>query len=223
MALRRRLRSRTALFVAGAVLIGSGTAALLWPERPVTAEVGSVLATPSTPTAADDLENRVLLRLPRSAVAPTVTGFVPERLVVRSLGIDAPLTGTLIDADGALVPPDDPAQLAWWGAVLPGTGAGSVLVAGHLDVRGYGRGPLARIVDFETGDGAVLTGRDGGRATYVLRGVTTIRKESLPAAKLFGSGGPERLVLVTCGGTYDPDLRSWDSNVVAVLDPVRSG
>ena len=159
----------------------------------------------------------------RSASAPAATGFVPQQLLVESLEIAAPLTATAVDGDGALVPPEDPARLAWWRGVRPGTGSGSVLVAGHVDMHGYGRGPLARIVDLEPGDRAVLTGADGARAAYVLRGVTTLVKESLPAEELFGTGGPERLVLVTCGGTYDPDRRSWDSNVIAVLDPVPSG
>ncbi len=221
VAVRRRLRSGTTLLVAGAVLIGTGTAALLWPERRVAAEVGSVLTTPARPFPSADATDPV--GVPRSPDALTPTGFVPQRLLVSSLEIDAPLTATLVDADGAFVPPEDPAQLAWWQGVRPGTGAGSVLVAGHVDMHGYGRGPLARIVDLEAGDRAVLTGTDGARAGYVLRGVTTLVKESLPAAELFGTGGPERLVLVTCGGTYDPDRRSWDSNVIAVLDPVPTG
>ena len=217
------VRRGTTLLVAGAVLIGSGTAALLWPESRVSAEVGSVLVTPAPPSSdVDGAERRAPMPAP-SASAPEPADFVPLRLLIASLEIDAPLTATAVDGDGALVPPEDPARLAWWPGVRPGTGAGSVLVAGHVDMQGYGRGPLARIVDLEPGDRAVLTGADGDRAAYVLRGVMTLVKESLPADELFGTGGPERLVLVTCGGAYDPDRRSWDSNVIAVLDPVPSG
>jgi hypothetical protein len=223
MAVRWQLRSGTALLVAGAVLIGSGTAALLWPERRVAAEVGSVLDAPAHPASVGRAADRTLPSVPPSASAPASSGFVPQRLLVPSLRIDAPLTATLVDADGALRPPEDPALLAWWEGVRPGTGAGSVVVAGHLDMRGYGQGPLARIVGLEAGDRATLVGADGAGADYVLRGVTTVAKESLPAADLFGAGGPERLVLVTCGGSYDPDRRSWDSNVVAVLDPAPTG
>ncbi len=75
----------------------------------------------------------------------------------------------------------------------------------------------------DPGDRAVLTGPGGARATYVVRGVETFDKDALPAAELFSTGGSERLVLVTCGGTYDRDGQGWDSNVVAVLDPVRAG
>ena len=224
MEVRRSLRSGTTrLLAAGAVLIGSGTAALLWPEPRVAAEVGAVLAALAHPDSVGDAAERNAPKDGQPAIAPEPTDFVPQRLRIASLQIDAPLTATAVDGDGAFVPPEDPARLAWWRGVRPGTGAGSVLVAGHVDMQGYGRGPLARIVDLEPGDRAVLTGADGARAVYVLRGVTTIVKEFLPAADLFGTGGPERLVLVTCGGAYDPDRRSWDSNVIAVLDPVPTG
>ena len=214
---RGSVRSGTALIVAGAALAGGGAAGLSWPEARVAADVGSVLAAPVAAAPAD---------APPVSSAPAVPapkGFVPQRLLVESLSIDAPLVTTVIDADDALVPPQDPAQLAWWRGVRPGEGAGSVLVAGHLDARRYGQGPLARIVRLDPGDRAVLTGPAGARATYVVRGVETFDKDALPAAELFSTGGSERLVLVTCGGTYDRDRRSWDSNVVAVLDPVRAG
>jgi len=213
------------------VLAGGGTALLLLPEPRVAAEVGSVLATPppspsSTSSAeppstetSPPVDSRPSTQAPPST-SPAPAGFVPERLVVDAVAIDAPLIATSVDGDGALVPPKDPRQLAWWRGVRPGRGAGSVLVAGHLDMRSYGQGPLARIVRLAPGDRAVLTGAGGSTASYVLRGITTIPKDALPAAELFGTDGPERLVLVTCGGTYDWDLRSWDSNVIAVLDPV---
>jgi hypothetical protein len=186
----------------------------------VAVEVGSVVA---TPTAGSPPASSATATAAIAPSRPAASGFVPQRLRVDALDIDAPLTGTLVNGDGALVPPDDPAQLAWWKAVRPSSGRGSVLVVGHLDVRGYGPGPLARIVHFRPGDRAELTGPDGAHATYLLRGVTTIQKQALPAADLFGAAGPERLVIVTCGGRYDPALHSWDSNVIAVLDPAPAG
>ncbi len=235
-----RRRSGTVLVLAGLALAGGGAAVLLRPQPELTAETGSVFAappavapsssatpssatpstpTPSPPTPFPDSAPTTAAATPR-ATAPS--GFVPERLLVPALEIDAPLVPESVDGDGALGLPEDPARLAWWRGVRAGAGAGSVLVAGHLDMAGYGWGPMARIVDLRPGDRAVLTGPDGADATYVLRGVTTLSKESLADAGFFGSGGPERLVLVTCGGEYDPDLRSWDSNVVAVLDPVTA-
>jgi hypothetical protein len=66
-----------------------------------------------------------------------------------------------------------------------------VLVSGLVDMQGYGRGRLsASSTSTPAPNRAVLTGMDGDRALYVLRGVTTLVKESLPTTDLFGTGGP---------------------------------
>ena len=226
-----RARSGTALVVVGLALVLTGAIVLLAPDDPVAADTGWVLgppaaaapderpaATSTTPAAA--LTTKPTTPTPRASAAP---GFMPERLLIETLDVDAPLVSTLVDTDGAFVPPDDPAQLGWWRGVRPGEGAGSVVVAGHIDSRRFGQGPLARVVELGPGDRAVLTGPGGVRAEYLVRGVQTFAKESFPASELFGTGGPERLVLVTCGGTFDRERGGWDSNVVAVLDPAPPG
>ena len=222
-----RARSGTALVAIGLALVLTGAVVLLAPDDPVAADTGSVLGLPA---AADPDPRRAVTTTTAQATTPTpqtstapAPGFPPERLLVAGVDVDAPLVSTLVDTDGAFVPPDDPEQLAWWRGVRPGEGAGSVVVAGHIDSRRFGQGPLARVVELEPGDRAVLTGPGGARAEYLVRGVQTFPKESFPASELFGTGGPERLVLVTCGGTFDRESGGWDSNVVAVLDPAPPG
>jgi len=236
---RRTLTSRlgrpghTTLTAAGAAAALTGVALLLSPAPPVTAQAGSVLGAPVTSgrssqgQASGPTATSPTVSVPLSAAAadpesqPVLSlGFTPDRLVVEALAVDSPLVPTLADADGDFVPPDDPTELGWWRGVRPGSGAGSVLVAGHIDSARFGQGPLARLVDLRTGDRAVVTGPGEYRADYVVRGVETFPKDELPAGELFGVDGPERLVLVTCGGTFDRRKGSWDSNIVAVLDPV---
>ena len=48
--------------------------------------------------------------------------------------------------------------------------------------------------------------------------VVTYEKAVLPYAELFNQSGPERVVLMTCGGQFDPQT-GWDSNVVVVMTP----
>ena len=43
-------------------------------------------------------------------------------------------------------------------------------------------------------------------------------KAALPA-DYFGRGGPSRLVLITCGGTFDSSTRHYRDNVVVVAEP----
>ncbi len=249
-AARHRATRSTGVVVAGLVAIATGIGLLLAPVAPIAARAGSVLGEapeagsaaagagagagaraggPATGggegTGATGAPVRVAPGTPGDWAGPTVptpvlSGFVPERLRVEALGVDSALLTTLVGADGALVPPQDPEDLGWWRGVRPGTGTGSVVIAGHVDSSQFGRGPLARLVDLAPGDRAILTGADGARAEYVVRGIETFAKRALPAADLFTAGGEERLVLVTCGGRFDRRHGSWDSNIVAVLDRV---
>lgn len=220
----RRARSGTGLIVVGVSLGLAGLAVLVSPDEPVVADVGSLLEQPVAQTSSAPTSSSLRgPTAPASSMAPAAsarsTGFVPERLLVEALDIDAPLVTTVVDTEGALVPPEDPAQLGWWRGVRPGEGEGSVVVAGHIDSRRFGQGPLAQVVELDEGDRAVLVGSGGESAEYVVRGIQTFPKDAFPASDLFSTSGSERLVLVTCGGTFDPDRGGWDSNVVAVLDP----
>jgi hypothetical protein len=116
--------------------------------------------------------------------------------------------------DGALVPPDSVQTLGWWnGGAAPGSGSGAIVLAVHRDSAEAGRGPFADLEDLSPRSTVTL---DGHR--YALASVTTYQKARLPAATLFAQHGPERLVVVTCGGDYDR-AAGWDSNVVATFEP----
>ena len=217
---------------AGSVLGGppAGPAAVA-PPAPVEGADGSTAgrASSSTPGVTAPVVTGPVVTAPaapqepRRLPLPALQGFVPDRLVVEALDVDAVLVTTLVDAAGAFVPPEHPDELAWWRGVRPGGGTGSVVVAGHIDSTRFGQGPLARLVDLVPGDRAVVSGPDGERVEYAVRGIETFPKDSLPASELFTADGAERLVLVTCGGTYDRREGSWDSNIVAVLDRVPPG
>jgi hypothetical protein len=50
---------------------------------------------------------------------------------------------------------------------------------------------------------------------------TLVKKEALASdSDAFDQSGPHRLVLITCSGRWYPEVRSYDSNLVVVADPV---
>ena len=72
-----------------------------------------------------------------------------------------------------------------------------------------------------TGSSSTLA---GGRALdYRVVGKETITKQRLPAERLFARDGAPRLVLITCGGPFLPDLGSYRDNLVVVAVPVGQG
>jgi hypothetical protein len=113
-------------------------------------------------------------------------------------------------SDGALVPPDDVFTLGLWDqGARPGTGTGTVVLVVHRDSNTQGRGPFAALDRLPQGSEVTLNGQ-----TYRLDQVETYPKGDLPSERAFRQHGPERLVIVTCGGSFS-QTRGWDSNLVA--------
>jgi hypothetical protein len=115
--------------------------------------------------------------------------------------------------------PAEPWVVGWWsGGVGPGTGTGAVVLTAHLDSRTYGTGPFVRAKQLQPGAPATLMDDNGETHSYTVSEVVTYEKEILPYEELFSQEDPEKVVLVTCGGSYDPN-GGWDSNVVVTFVP----
>jgi hypothetical protein len=145
----------------------------------------------------------------------------PVRVRIPTLGIDAPLTPSVVDvANGVLGVPDDIRRPGWWrdGAV-PGDRAGAVLVAGHVDSATRGAGAFFGLQTARRGTRVELRTRNGRTKEYRVVSVRLMPKEKLPA-DIYSRRGRPRLVLVTCGGPFDEARRHYRDNVVVTAVPV---
>ena len=154
----------------------------------------------------------------RPAVALTAIG-APVRLVVPSVGIDAPVVPIETSTDGVLTPPADVDTAGWWQrSAEPGARRGQVLVTGHTVHDGDGS--MDAMGGVTAGDQVRL--RSGGQtALYQATAVAEYSRAEVAeqARKLFGQeGGHGRLVLVTCTDWNGEDYRS---NIIVFADPVR--
>jgi hypothetical protein len=142
------------------------------------------------------------------------------RLAVPVIGLDAAVEPSGVAADGQMQLPDDPAVLGWYrfGPAPAAPGGGSVVLAGHLDSREFGVGPLVRLRDARLGDRVLVVGNDGARSTYVVSKVRRYDRQRLPD-ELFARSGPERLRLITCSGRFDADTGGYRQNLVVTASP----
>lgn len=63
-------------------------------------------------------------------------------------GAAAPIDPVATDYAGVLLPPQDVDRLGWWAdSALPGSGAGSIVLVGHIDDVAQGDGFAARFAD----------------------------------------------------------------------------
>jgi Sortase domain len=155
-----------------------------------------------------------------TAVEPvTGRGSEPVRMSIGAIDIDSRVQ-PVGAPDRVLEIPPKPWVVGWWkGGVGPGSGQGTVVLVAHLDSRTYGTGPFARARDLSVGDPMTLTDNDALVHDYRVASVETYLKKALPYEQIFTQSGPERVVIVTCGGEYHRDSGGWDSNVVVTFTP----
>ncbi|MDA8384754.1 MAG: class F sortase [Actinomycetota bacterium] len=158
-----------------------------------------------------------------AAASQTPAPFIPVSVSIPSVGIGTVKVTPEGDPGGVLGVPAIQNGWGWWyGGAEPGTGKGTILMDGHVDWYGYGNGPAHQIWYVKPGTLATVYGPNGEARTYVAVSLQTYLKTSLSsvAGNLFSQQGPERLVIVTCGGSFDYGAGSWNSNVIATFVPV---
>jgi hypothetical protein len=207
------------LAVAGLVLSITAAWSRLAPEQTVRDEPGPPVAveSPALPpraTAAPSV-SRSSAAL-GAAVEPKVAR--PVRVALGSIGIDAVVRPVGVARDAQMRLPPDPRVMGWYEfGPAPASGTGSVVLAGHLDSRRFGVGPLARLRDVEVGDPVEVLSSDGVTSTYRVALVERFDQQALPA-EIFARTGPERLRVVTCGGAFDPET-GYEENLVVTAVP----
>ncbi|MBD8061089.1 class F sortase [Oceanitalea stevensii] len=152
-----------------------------------------------------------------SAVAHAPTPVPPAAVTLAGVAAEVVAVGVL--PSGELQLPEDPSRVGWWAAgAVPGQGEGTVVLAGHMD--GLRRdGAMSALLDVASGDVVSLEDSRGGAHEYRVVERSTTPQESLDPS-LFTTDGAHRLVLVTCGGTYDAATGRYSENIVVVAEPV---
>ena len=169
-------------------------------------------ATASTPSPAG---------VGRDAASQRLT-FAPQRIRLTSQGgVSAAVQRVDTGPGGVLELPVDPGVTGWWvSGALAGEVYGSVVLAGHIDSRERGLGFFAKLLDATPGDRIELSGAGLGQG-YVVRSNAEVDKDALSTGTdIFDRAVKGRLVLLTCTGTFDPQTRHYDHNLVVIADPV---
>jgi sortase (surface protein transpeptidase) len=147
----------------------------------------------------------------------------PRRLRIPAVGVDAAVVPVGVDAAGAMVIPREVGRVGWYRfGPAPGDPAGAAVVAGHVDSKEQGPGALLPLREASVGDRVLVTTANGDGLSYRIVGKETIVKKRLPVERLFARDGAPRLVLITCGGPFVPELSSYRDNLVVVAVPVGS-
>jgi hypothetical protein len=191
------------------------------PDSTMTTIAASEPTTPPAPTSVP-LSPLADLLGERGSVIPEqiVPRVVPTRLMIGDLYVDVPVRPVGLEEDGQLEIPDE-TEVGWYryGSV-PGR-PGATVMAGHVT---WNRttGPFWLLRDLEPGSLIDVQLEDGSVRTYQAIERSVYGKEELPRNRIWRTTGDETLVLITCGGDYNPDIRRYLENVVVYAVPVAA-
>jgi hypothetical protein len=154
----------------------------------------------------------------RAAVLPK---SLPLRVQIPAVGLDSGVDSGLLElglqADGSLEVPPDGASAGWYtGAPTPGE-LGPAIIAAHVDWEGE-PGVFYDLRDVRPGNEVEVTREDGAIAVFRVSRVEQFPKGAFPTDVVYGDIDHAGLRLITCGGSFDREARSYEDNIVVFAE-----
>jgi sortase (surface protein transpeptidase) len=174
---------------------------------------------PAAPVPDVPLHGTTLADVAAAAAVP------PVSLAVPALDLTVPVDPVGVETDGQMEIPPLAERAGWYRyGASPGDADGTAVIAAHVDsVASAGLGPFARLPDAAVGDAVEVTLADGSVRRYAVTAVERLAKPTVAWPDVFVRDGGARLVLVTCGGTFQRDVGRYTDNVLVTAEPVGAG
>jgi LPXTG-site transpeptidase (sortase) family protein len=152
--------------------------------------------------------------------AAAVERSTPRAIRIADLSLDYPVRSVGIDDSGELEVPDA-TEVGWYEyGSAPGL-PGSTVLAAHVS---WNRavGPFYELGTLEPGARVEVEAGDGSTRTYAVVERAIYDKDELPRDRIWRTTGDETLVLITCGGDFNADIRRFRQNIVIYAVPVAT-
>jgi Sortase domain len=145
----------------------------------------------------------------------------PIGLTIAKIGLKAKEVRSVgLEPDGQLEIPNEK-EIGWYRyGQAPGE-IGSTVLAAHVSWNGS-LGPFAELARMEPGDRINVQLSDGSNRTYEAVERNQYNKGELPAERIWTRTGSETLVLITCGGEFNPAIKRYYDNIVIYAVPVAA-
>jgi sortase (surface protein transpeptidase) len=199
--------------VVGVVALVVGVTGQQSPPQPAAA--AEEPAPTSSPAPSADPSSAAVPAPPSSADGSDVAE--PVHLRVPAIDVRTELMQLGLNGDGTVeVPPLGPDDLAGWYRNSPAPGAvGPAVLLGHVDSAEWGPGVFFDLGALSPGDEVEVARADGSVAVFAVDRVERYAKAEFPTLEVYGNTAEPQLRLITCGGAFDPEARSYEDNVVA--------
>lgn len=125
-----------------------------------------------------------------------------------------------LHADGTMEVPPDGRTTGWYTeAPTPGE-RGPAVLAAHVDWN-HEKGVFYDLRELKPGDEVTVDRKDGISATFRVARVAQYPKDKFPTEEVYGDVEGPQLRLITCGGDFNPDAKSYRDNIVVYADLMK--
>lgn len=135
---------------------------------------------------------------PRPASGPPP----PGRLIIRSIGVNAPVLGVGVDKSGAMGVTNESYDVGWYNRGPAPGDPGDAVIDGHLDWYNTSHAVFFNLKNVQIGDDVEVQRLDGVSHHFKVTKVQSVGYNAVVPG-LFAPTGPARLSLITCGGQWD--------------------
>jgi len=146
---------------------------------------------------------------------------LPERVRIPVLAIDTRVEQVGINTKGNMAAPSNYSDAGWYKyGTRPGE-KGSAVLAGHLDNGLALDGVFRHLDQLEVGDDIYVETKEGKSLHFVVSATAVYPYTGVPTEMLFTRDDKARLNLITCGGGWLKDAKTYSERLVvyAVLMP----
>jgi sortase (surface protein transpeptidase) len=158
---------------------------------------------------------------PATAAPASAAPSTPVRIELPALGVDTVVVPVGVDSSGEMEVPPDVSTVGWYRfGPAPGAAVGSAVLSGHVDDYRQGAGVFARIGDLGPGDLVRVVDEMGVSREFSVLSREEWSKGDVPLDRLFDRGGDPRLVLITCGGSFNNSTLGYDDNIAITAVPI---
>lgn len=151
---------------------------------------------------------------PKDSPLKLVDQQIPVRLIIESIGVDAPIVPVGVEPDGAMAAPKTATDIGWYEkSALVGSSKRAMLLSGHygLDAPEV----LRRLNELKKGDKLVVEGARGDVLVYEVAETERKHRTEVDMEKAFRyGGGQEAVSIITCIGMYNYAEKTYNDRYV---------
>lgn len=145
----------------------------------------------------------------------------PRNIAIPTLEVTSEVIDLGLNPDGSMEVPPGAHQAGWYtGSPTPGE-TGPAVIAAHVDWDGE-PGVFFQLREMKPGDEVIVTRQDGITAVFRVDRVDQYAKDLFPTEAVYGNIDRPGLRLITCGGQFNDEARSYLDNIVVYASLVGS-